>query len=281
MSSKPILKDRYQVEAKLGEGAFGDVYTALDLETNQTVAVKTIASHIMDEEEINRRFLREIEALRRLQHPNIVGYVDAFSAKKRAFLVMEYVAGGTLKDVIKEQGAFPDEHFKPVILGVIDAVADVHDIGIIHRDLKPENILMRSISEPAIADFGFAKLSDLASMTARDAVVGTLAYVPAEAFDAKILKDHRADIWSIGVIMFEMLTGRLPFAGDTEIDMAMNIMRSQPTALNTIRQDLPPAWNDIILHCLERDVRLRYQSMRELWNDLNNDTFSQGEGQAS
>ncbi|MBN1284280.1 MAG: serine/threonine protein kinase [Anaerolineae bacterium] len=269
MSDQRTLKNRYRIEARLGRGAMGEVFRATDLETDDVVAVKTMAPDFAKDEHYRKRFTREVAALQKLKHPNILGYVDAFMAGGHIFLVMEYVGGGTLERLIDAKEEMSVTQFKRLALKITDAVAAAHEAGVTHRDLKPANILLSATGEPKVADFGLAKLSDLSTMTATGTAMGTLAYMPPEAFDALAKQDHRGDIWALGVIFFEMLTGgALPFMGRTQSELIAAILTDKPTPLNAVRRDLPTGWNDIILHCLEHYAEFRYQSARELIEDV-------------
>lgn len=272
--SQPILNQRYRIEAKLGEGSFGEVYRATDLQTEEPVAIKTIGKAVLQNEDQRKRFTREVAALRRLKHPNIIGYIDAFTRGERAFLVMEYVGGGTLENVIKRQAPLQEAVFRQMALKILDAVATAHEDGIIHRDLKPANILMNAVGEPKIADFGLARLSDFSTMTATDTMMGTLAYMPPEAFDALSRQDHRGDVWALGIILYEMLTRLLPFRGNTQTQIIAGILHEAPVHLDTVRRDLPASWSSIIMHCLEKDASQRYQTTRQLYEDLRGERFT-------
>lgn len=269
MSNDRILKDRYRIDARLGRGAMGEVFRALDLETEDVVAIKTMAPDFARDPQYRKRFTREVTALQKLNHPNILGYIDAFITSGHIFLVMEYVAGGTLERIIEAPEEMSPERFKGLALKITDAMATAHEQGIIHRDLKPTNILLTVTNEPKIADFGLAKLADLSTMTTTGTAMGTLAYMPPEAFDALARQDHRGDIWALGVIFFELLSGGvLPFMGRSQPELIAAILTDEPTALGAVRRDLPAGWNDIISHCLEHHADFRYQTARELMEDL-------------
>lgn len=269
MANRPILKDRYRLEQKLGQGAMGEVYLATDLKENEPVAIKTISKELYDEEKVQKRFAREAAALRKIDHPNVIRYIDTFVVGKRACLVMEYVSGGTLSELIKDRKGFDDGFFKQMATGIIEGLAVAHEAGIIHRDLKPSNILLTATLEPVIADFGLAKVADLSTMTSSGTTLGTVVYMPPEAFDTLRKTDHRADIWSLGVIFFQMLTGTLPFRGESQVQFIGAILREEPYPLTLHRRDLPATWEMMISQCLEKDPENRFQSVREIMNDLN------------
>ncbi len=269
MSKKTILKERYEVQRRLGKGAMGEVYLAMDLKTNEPVAIKTISEQLYTQQKIRERFSREVVAMRKLNHVNIISYVDAFTVGPRACLVMEYVGGGTLTELIEGRSPLDDGLFKRLANDIIEAIAFAHDAGIIHRDLKPGNILLSASQQPKIADFGLARLTEFSTMTATGTALGTLAYMPPEAFDPLTRGDYRIDIWSLGVIFFEMLTGQLPFPGKTQPQMIGAILNDEPFALTSYRRDLPVAWDLMITRCLQKSPADRYQDTRELLEDLN------------
>ena len=274
------LKNRYRIEDEIGGGAMGQVYRATDSTTGDVVAVKVISEEYASDEDYRKRFAREAQALRNLQHANIVGYIDAFSVGGRACLVMEFFGGGTLQDMIETHpGGLPDGLFKRIALAVLDAMTAAHEAGIIHRDLKPTNILMSADGTPKIADFGLVRISQLSTMTASGMIMGTLEYMAPEAFDTLVRQDHRADIWALGVIMFQMLTGQMPFRGHNDTQIMGSILHDKPYSLYTYRKDVPGDWVLIIDHCLEKEPALRYQTVRDLMNDLRGDraTFQVGD----
>lgn len=268
-TNKPILKQRYQIEKRLGRGAMGEVFLATDLQEQEPVAIKTISQELHDVEEVHKRFEREAHALSRLNHPNIIRYIDAFTVQKRACLVMEYIGGGTLDDIIKTHDGLDDGIFKRLAVGIVEGLSAAHEAGIIHRDLKPTNILLTADQTPVIADFGLARMQDSSTMTATGAALGTLAYMAPEAFDPLTKSDFRADIWSLGVIFFEMLTGHLPFSGKTQPQIIGAILTDPPHSLQMFRRDLPPSWYLMVETCLQKNILDRFQSTRDILQDLN------------
>lgn len=268
-NQKPILNNRYQLEKKLGKGAMGNVFLAMDLQEQEPVAIKTINQDMHQNPEVRERFKREVVALRKLSHPNIVSYVDNFTASGRACLVMEFVGGGTLADIIKDRQQLDHGFFKSIATKVISAMAAAHQAGIIHRDLKPTNIFMTAILEPKVGDFGLAKINEFSSLTMTGTTMGTLAYMAPEAFEAMGRPDHRADIWALGVIFYEMLTGNLPFPTESQPRLIGAILREPYDAVNNYRTDIPVAWQLMIETCLEKNPDHRYQNVMDMMDDLN------------
>lgn len=266
---QPILNGRYRVERKLGKGAMGNVFLAIDMQEDEPVAIKTISQDLYQNDEIRERFNREVAALRRLNHPNIIGYVDTFAVSGRACLVMEYVGGGTLADVIRDRQQLDHGFFKNIAMKMIQALHTAHMAGIIHRDLKPANVFMNAVLEPKLGDFGLAKVNDFSSLTMTGTTMGTLAYMAPEAFDAIGQTDHRADIWALGVIFYEMLTGTLPFPTESQPRLIGAILREKPSPMESYRRDIPVSWQLMIETCLEKNPTDRYQSAIDMIDDLN------------
>jgi len=260
------LNNRYMISTRLGKGAMGIVYRATDTQTGREVALKVISSQLAIEPEILERFKREGEALRQLKHPNIVEYIDAFEYQEQYVIVMEHVPGGNLFDM-QRQGRMPIERVCQIALDLCDALIRAHRLNIIHRDIKPENVLMSQNGTPKLADFGLARLSQDTRMTRSGTQFGTPPYMAPEAWEGKTL-DAQADIWSLGVLMFEMLTGRVPYNADTPLAVMNQVFTSQPPDLKRLRSNLPRHLVKIIKRMLAHDKKQRYQTMREVAVDL-------------
>jgi len=260
------LNDRYKVTGELGKGAMGIVYRAQDLQTGKDVAVKLISGDLAIQPDMLERFKREGEALRQLKHPNIVEFIDAFQYGDHYVIVMEHVSGGSLHDLISK-GPLPIEQANRIALELCDALVRSHHLNIVHRDLKPENVLLTEEGTPKLADFGVARLSEGTRMTRSGTQVGTPYYMAPEAWEGKPL-DVQADIWSLGVVYFEMLTGEVPFGGDTGPAVMNKVMTAQPPDLRKLRADVPAGLVKIVARMLTRDKRRRYQTMRQLSADL-------------
>ena len=261
------LNQRYLLTASLGKGAMGMVYRATDVQTGQAVAVKMLSPDLAPNPEILERFRREGEALRRLKHPNIVGFVDMFEHGRQLVIVMEYMPGGSLHTLIK-QGPLPLARARHIALDVCDALIRAHRLGIIHRDIKPENILLADDGSPKLTDFGVAHLtSENNRLTATGTQVGTPYYMSPEAWEGQPL-DAQTDIWSLGVVLFEMLTGQLPFEGGTAAAVMTKVLMTPPPDLRQLRPEVPPGLAQIVAGMLARDRAARYQTIREASVDL-------------
>ncbi|HCB01058.1 MAG TPA: hypothetical protein DEP19_01635, partial [Anaerolineae bacterium] len=260
------LNNRYKIASRLGKGAMGIVYKAADIKNGREVALKIISSDLDIEHELLARFKREGETLQQLQHPNIVEFLDAFEYEENYVIVMEYVSGGNLHDLIKK-GKLSIKHATHIALGLCDALIHSHKLGIIHRDIKPENILLKDDGTPKLADFGVARLNEATRMTRSGTQVGTPYYMAPEAWEGKHL-DAQADIWSLGVVIFEMLTGEVPFGGDTGAAVMNKVLTTNPPNIKSLRKEIPSRVVKIINRMLTRDKKRRYQTMWEVITDL-------------
>ncbi|HRV94888.1 MAG TPA: protein kinase, partial [Anaerolineae bacterium] len=252
----------------LGQGGMGNVYRGLDLQNGETVAIKVLRPEIVaaDPDQV-ARFVREGEALRQLNHPNIVKLLAAAEQDGRYYLVMEYVAGGSLHDLIGRAGLLPIRRIVEMALDLADALTRAHRLGIIHRDLKPANVLLTPDGGPRLTDFGAARLSDSSQVTETGLLFGTLNYLSPEGCDGQTL-DERADIWALGVILFEMLTSQPPFRGET-VAATLSAIMTQPTPdLSPYRSDIPPALADLVYRMLVKERAQRIPSVRLVGAEL-------------
>lgn len=260
------LNNRYRINSLLGEGGMGEVYLATDKSTGQQVAVKVLARSLSTNPDSLERFRREAETLRQLDHPNIVKFVDAFDHEGQYVIVMEYVSGGSLHDLLKN-GPLPIERAHRIALELCDALIRSHHLNIVHRDLKPDNVLLDKDGKPKLADFGVARLEEGTRMTRTGTQVGTPYYMAPEAWEGKPL-DAQADIWSLGIMLFEMLAGQVPFGGDTPLAVMSQVNTAALPNLKKMRADAPAGLIKVIKRMLTRDKKRRYPTMREVAVDL-------------
>lgn len=260
------FNNRYKISSRLGKGAMGIVYKAIDIQSGREVALKVISGNLDVESEFLGRFKREGETLQQLKHPNIVEFLDAFEYEENYVIVMEYVSGRNLHDLIKK-GKLSLKHANHIALGLCDALIHSHKLGIIHRDIKPENILLKEDGTPKLADFGVARLNEATRMTRSGTQVGTPYYMAPEAWEGKHL-DAQADIWSLGVVIFEMLTGEVPFGGDTGAAVMNKVLTTNPPNIKSLRKEIPSSVVKIVNRMLTRDKKRRYQTMWEVITDL-------------
>jgi serine/threonine protein kinase len=260
------LNNRYSIASLLGEGGMGEVFLAADQQSGQQVAVKILSRQLSANPDALERFRREAETLRQLDHPNIVKFVDAFDHEGQYVIVMEYVPGGSLFDLLK-QGPLPIERSRQIALDLCDALIRAHRLNVIHRDIKPDNVLMAQDGTPKLADFGVARLSEGTRMTRTGTQVGTPYYMAPEAWEGKPL-DEQADIWSLGVMLYEMLSGKVPFDGDSGAAVMNKVLTAPPPDLKKLRSDVPTRLVKIVEKMLARDKNRRYSSMRQVSVDL-------------
>jgi serine/threonine protein kinase len=261
----------YRIEDRLGEGGMGTVYRALDTKLHRPVAIKFLSDELADAA-ARRRFQREAQMASSLNHPHILTVYDVGEFEGRQYLVTEFIDGGTLKDWCSEKRSW--RQIVDLLTGVADGLAVAHAAGILHRDIKPANILVAKNGYAKLADFGLAKLDEDRSpdatgtltegRTRPGVVLGTIAYMSPEQASGKKL-DARSDIFSFGVVLYELLAGRRPFSGGTELELLKTVIHGTPPPLG---EDVPLALRMLVEKALEKDPAERYQSMRELVVDL-------------
>src|SRR3990172_9031349 len=270
------LKSRYQIAERIGRGAMGTVYKAADRQSGETVAVKVLSGDLSLDPQMIERFRREGEALRQLRHPNIVGFVDMFEhdpgpsggAGGQHVIVMEFVSGGSLHDLLKREGPLPIDRARQIALDLCDALTRAHRLEVIHRDIKPENVLMAEDGAPRLTDFGVARLvGDATRLTGTGTQIGTPYYMSPEAWEGEQL-DAQSDIWSLGVMLYEMLSGHVPFGGETMAAVMNKVLTAPLPDLRSVRPETPDGLVQIIERMVTRDRSARYQTMREVAADL-------------
>ena len=267
----------YRITGKLGSGGMGDVYEAEDTELRRRVALKVLPEHLASDPERLERFKREARAVASLNHPNIVTLHSVEESDGRHFLTMELVDGKSLDALIPE-GGFDLERLFELAIPIADALSAAHENGVVHRDLKPANVMVGEDGRLRIVDFGLAKLweesledtdTELATegLTKEGVAMGTAPYMSPEQLQGREI-DHRSDLFSLGILLFEMTTGRRPFQGESSIELASSILKDNPDSVTDIREGVPRHLGRIIRHCLEKDPELRFQSAKDVRNEL-------------
>jgi tetratricopeptide (TPR) repeat protein len=252
----------------LGRGGMGDVYRAIDNQSGEEVAVKALHAEIIAHDpDLLKRFVREGEALRRLNHPNIVRMIAALEQQGQHYLVMEFVEGGSLQDVLTARGSLPADEVVKIALEVADALARAHHLGIIHRDLKPANVLLAKDGTPRLADFGIAHVDSDQPLTQTGMLVGTVDYLSPEMCQGET-PDERSDIWAFGVLLFEMLSGKLPFEGKSLTAKITAILTQPVPDLTQVVSSTPETLIDLIYRMLEKDRLQRIPSVRMVGAEL-------------
>ncbi len=258
----PLLKNRYRLGRVLGRGGMCIVYQAWDTKLGRDVAVKRLEPPLNQDARTRARFDREGQALARLSHPNVVTLIDRGSTETDGYLVFEYVEGRSLKELVKENPLDVAEAGR--ILGqVAEGLAAAHQAGIVHRDVKPQNILIDRQGHAKITDFGIATGPDWTRVTKAGSIIGSARYMSPEQVRSKPV-DARSDIYSLGVVMYEMLAGHPPFDGANMPEIARQHLNNPPPPLSEIRSDLPPGLEKIVMRCLEKLPEDRFVSMDEL-----------------
>jgi serine/threonine-protein kinase len=264
-----VLGGRYEIQRVIGSGGMGMVFQAHDRELDEPVALKVLRSEIvsMDSSTLDR-FKQEIRVARRVTHRNVVRTYDIGDMEGIKFISMEYVQGMTLKQLIRKRGALPVAVGIRIAKQASAGLAAAHQQGVVHRDVKPQNIILTPASEVKIMDFGIARPADKRGITATGLIIGTPDYMSPEQVQGKKDLDHRSDIYSLGVVFYEMFTGLLPFSGDSHISIAMKHLQEEPPPPRTINRNISDPLELIILRCMKKSPAERYQKVEELQTDL-------------
>jgi NarL family two-component system response regulator LiaR len=268
MEDRQVVANRFELGYLIGEGGVGRVYKGVDTQTGEPVAIKVLRPEIiLDTPDLVERFRREGEVLRELNHPNIVRMLATLEQAGQHYIVMEYVAG-SLADLLRDQPQLPLERALAIGLEVADALARAHHLNVIHRDIKPGNILLAEDGTPRLTDFGLAHIASYPPITTRGDVIGTFQYLSPEGCNRQSL-DERTDIWSLGVILFEMLAGERPFEGEGYPGAIVSAILNQPVPnLTDFRDDVPSTLDDLVGRMLAKNRGARIPSMRQVGAEL-------------
>lgn len=261
------LDGRYELLELIGVGGMADIYRARDIQENIIVAVKILKTEFAGSDEFLRRFRNESKAIALLSHPNIVKIYDVGFTDKVQFIVMEYVDGITLTDYIEQQGVLKWRDAVHFTVQILKALMHAHDRGIVHRDIKSSNIMLLRDGTIKVMDFGIARFSRENNKTMSEKTIGSVHYISPEQARGDIT-DERSDIYSVGVALYEMLTGRKPFDGDTPVAIAMKHMQTNPKRPTEINETIPEGLEQIVLRAMQKEPSARYQTAGEMINDL-------------
>ncbi len=263
------LDGRYEIKEIIGVGGMAYVYKAYDNIDNRTVAVKILKEEYLQNEEFTRRFKNESKAIAILSHPNIVKVYDVSFGDKMQYIVMEYIDGITLKEYIEGQAEFKWKEAVHFTVQILRALQHAHDKGIVHRDIKPQNIMLLPDGTIKVADFGIARFSrqDIRTTRSNDKAIGSVHYISPEQARGEIT-DEKADIYSVGVMLYEMLTGKLPFEADSAVSVAIMQMQSEAQPPRQINAAIPEGLEDITIKAMQKDTSKRYQSAAEMLYDI-------------
>ena len=254
-----IFDRRYRIVRIIGVGGMAVVFEAVDTVMKRTVAVKMLKEEIAGDAQAVKRFINESRAVSMLSHPNIVSIYDVSVRDDLKYIVMERVDGITLKNYMNSRGPLPPKEIMNYTAQILRALDHAHSKGIIHRDIKPQNIMLLKNGKIKVTDFGIAKLPNAETVTMTDKAIGTVYYISPEQASGKKI-DPRSDIYSLGVVMYEMATGKLPFVADSPVSVALMQVNNQPRPPREILPSVPPGVEAMILTAMEKDPDKRFQS---------------------
>lgn len=262
-----MIKGRYMILSRLGEGGMADVYLAMDTLLNREVAIKVLRGELATDAVSLLRFKREANAVSMLNHRNIVEIFDVGEEEGKHFIVMELVRGKTLKQLISQRGAMDKEEAMVIMKQLIAAVAEAHRNNIIHRDIKPQNVLVKDDGTVKITDFGIALAQDAMQLTQTDAVMGSVHYLAPECARGEAAS-NQSDVYSLGIVLYELLRGEVPFTGDAPVQIAIKHMREEVPSIREFNPTLPQSLENIIIKATAKNKNLRYASVKEMGDDL-------------
>lgn len=261
------LDGRYEIQEIIGVGGMSVVYKAYDNVDDRIVAVKILKDEFLTNDEFVRRFKNESKAIALLSHPNIVKVYDVSFGEKLQYIVMEYVDGITLKEYIQKQKSITWNDALFFTTQILRALQHAHDKGIVHRDIKPQNIILLSNGNIKVADFGIARFSRSETRTLTDTAIGSVHYISPEQAKGEFT-DERADIYSVGVVLYEMLAGKVPFEADSAVSVALMQLQDDAERLTQINPDIPKGLEQICMHAMQKNPADRYQTATEMLLDI-------------
>ena len=261
------INGRYEIIKSIGEGGMANVYLAYDTILDRNVAIKVLRGDLANDEKFVRRFQREALSASSLSHPNIVAMYDVGEDDGLYYIVMEYVEGKTLKQLLKKRGSLTLSEAIDIMLQLTDGMAHAHDSYIVHRDLKPQNIMIQDDGQIKITDFGIAMALNSTQLTQTNSVMGSVHYLPPEQAAGKGAT-IKSDIYSMGIIFYELLTGELPFKGDSAVEIALKQMKEPLPDVHKLNNDIPQSIENIILKATAKNPKNRYDDAKSMHNDL-------------
>lgn len=262
-----VLAERYELIEKIAEGGMARVYRGRDLLLKRTVAIKMLKDQMTGDAAFIRRFEREAQSAAALSHPHIVNIYDVGEQDGAYYMIMEYVDGINLKQYIREKGRLPVHEAIQVSRQIAEALEQAHKAGVVHRDIKPQNILFSRDGKVKVADFGIAIAGDGATVTVGDEIIGTVQYIAPEQARGEVA-GKQSDIYSLGIVLYEMITGKVPFTGESPVAVAMKHIQEQIVPPGRLVSDLPEQLEQIIMKAVEKDAANRYKTADEFLEDL-------------
>ena len=261
------INDRYQIIKSIGEGGMANVYLALDTILDRNVAVKVLRGDLAHDEKFVRRFQREALAASSLSHPNIVEVYDVGEDNGNYYIVMEYIEGRQLKQLLKKREKLTLTEAIDIMLQVTDGMSTAHDAYIIHRDIKPQNIMILDNGVVKITDFGIAMAMNSTQLTQTNSVMGSVHYLPPEQANGKSAT-LQSDVYSMGILMYELITGKLPYKGNNAVEIALKHLKEPFPSIKKDMPEIPQSVENIILRATAKNPKNRYSDAREMYNDL-------------
>lgn len=267
MVTSDLLSGRYKIVQSLGEGGMADVYLAVDTIINREVAIKILRGELSHDPVTLLRFQREANAASKLNHPNVVQVYDVGNYEDRHYIVMEYIRGRTLKQLIQMRGALHKEEAVSIMKQLISAICEAHQHNIIHRDIKPQNILVKDDGTVKITDFGIALAHNAVQLTQSDSVLGSAHYLAPETTRGEAAT-NQCDIYSLGIVFYELLSGSVPFSGDNPVQIAMKHLTEEIPSIRDFNPSLPQSIENIIIKSTAKNKKNRYQHVEDMMHDI-------------
>lgn len=267
LSKGQKINDRYEIIKTIGEGGMANVYLANDTILDRKVAIKVLRGDLSNDEKFIRRFKREALSVSNLSHPNIVEVYDVGEEDGNYYIVMEYIEGKTLKQLLQKRGALTLNEVIDIMTQLTDGLAHAHEAYIIHRDIKPQNIMIEDNGLVKITDFGIAMALNSTQLTQTNSVMGSVHYLPPEQANGKG-STVKSDIYSLGILMYELLTGSVPFKGDTAVEIALKHMKEKIPSIRKQNPTIPQSVENIILKATAKNPKNRYDNVRDMYKDL-------------
>ena len=267
LSKGQKINDRYEIIKTIGEGGMANVYLANDTILDRKVAIKVLRGDLSNDEKFIRRFKREALSVSNLSHPNIVEVYDVGEEDGNYYIVMEYIEGKTLKQLLQKRGALTLNEVIDIMTQLTDGLAHAHEAYIIHRDIKPQNIMIEDNGLVKITDFGIAMALNSTQLTKTNSVMGSVHYLPPEQANGKG-STVKSDIYSLGILMYELLTGSVPFKGDTAVEIALKHMKEKIPSIRKQNPTIPQSVENIVLKATAKNPKNRYDNVRDMYKDL-------------